>query len=393
MPIQVIDPDTQWLFKYPTNFFEENRNADCLIFASHQNIVMAKILVTGGCGYIGSHTIVDLIENGYDVISVDNNSRSNPDILNGVERITGKRVKNYKVDLCNFDETHAVFQENIDIEGIIHFAAYKAVGESVEKPIMYYENNLNSLFNVLKCVRDFDIPYFVFSSSCTVYGSPDAIPVTEQTPTKPAESPYGATKQMCEQILQDFAKVNSTQVICLRYFNPVGAHPSIEIGELPIGRPQNLVPAITQTAIGKLPQMTVYGSDYDTRDGSCIRDYIHVSDISHAHTLAIQFVEQEKNQSNYEIFNLGTGNGVTVLEAINSFEKVSGVKLNYQIGPRRPGDIMAIFANNDYAVKNLGWDIKYGLDEMMLTAWKWEEKLKAESDGSRSFGTVHPERN
>lgn len=337
---------------------------------------MAKILVTGGCGFIGSHTIVDLIENGYDVISVDNNSRSDASILDGVEKITGQKVKNYKVDLCNFDDTHAIFQENTDIDGIIHFAAYKAVGESVDRPIMYYENNLNSLLNVLKCVRDFDIPYFVFSSSCTVYGNPDKIPVTESTPTKPAESPYGATKQMGEQILQDVAKVFDTQIISLRYFNPVGAHPSIEIGELPIGLPQNLVPAITQTAIGKLPGMKVHGADYDTRDGSCLRDYIHVSDIAHAHTLAIKFLQEQKNSSNYEIFNLGTGNGVTVLEAIQSFEKVSGVKLNYEIGPRRPGDVIAIYANNDYAVKNLGWEIKYGLDDMMRTAWLWEEKLK-----------------
>lgn len=339
---------------------------------------MSKILVTGGCGYIGSHTVVDLIENGYEVISIDNNSRSNADILKGIEKITGVKVKNYKVDLCDFDDTHAVFQENADISGIIHFAAYKAVGESVEQPLMYYENNLNSLMNVLKCVREFEIPFFVFSSSCTVYGSPDKIPVVETTPTKPAESPYGATKQMGEQILTDFSRITSTQIISLRYFNPVGAHPSIAIGELPIGKPQNLVPAITQTAIGKLPKMKVHGNDYDTRDGSCIRDYIHVSDIAHAHTLAIHFLEQQKNTSNYEIFNLGTGNGVTVLEAIQSFEKVSGAKLNYEIGPRRPGDVVAIYANNDLAVKSLGWDIKYNIDDMMRTAWLWEKKLKEE---------------
>lgn len=338
---------------------------------------MAKILVTGGCGYIGSHTVVDLIQNGYDVISIDNNCRSNPNVLKGIEKITGKQVKNYKVDLCNYDDTAAVFQENTDIEGIIHFAAYKAVGESVEKPIMYYENNLNSLLNILKCVKDFEIPYFVFSSSCTVYGNPDSIPVTEATPTKPAESPYGATKQMGEQILTDFAKVNgASSVIALRYFNPVGAHPSIEIGELPIGRPQNLFPAITQTAIGKLPKMVVHGADYDTRDGSCLRDFIHVSDIAHAHTLAIQFLENDKNKNNYEIFNLGTGNGVTVLEAIYAFERVSQQKLNYEIGPRRQGDVIAIYANNDHAVKSLGWDIKFGIDDMMGTAWLWEQKLK-----------------
>src|SRR3954471_19169170 len=331
---------------------------------------MAKILVTGGSGYIGSHTIVDLVENGYEVISVDNNSRSSSRILEGVEKITGKKVKNYKVDLCNFDDTHAIFQENEDIAGIIHFAAYKAVGESVEQPLMYFENNLVSLINLLKCVQEFDIPYFVFSSSCTVYGNPDKIPVTELTPPKPAESPYGYTKQMGEQIINEFSKANPTQCILLRYFNPVGAHPSILIGELPIGRPANLVPAITQTAIGKIPVMTVFGDDYDTRDGSCLRDYIHVSDIAHAHTLAIQYLLDKKSEKKSEVFNLGTGNGVTVLEAIKAFEKVSGVKLNYTIGPRRPGDVIAIYANNDYAKHQLGWDIRYSLDDMMSSAWK-----------------------
>ncbi|MBL7744922.1 MAG: UDP-glucose 4-epimerase GalE [Chitinophagaceae bacterium] len=339
---------------------------------------MAKILVAGGCGYIGSHTIVDLIGNGFDVISIDNNSRSNPRILEGVEKITGKKIKNYKVDLCNFDDTFAVFQENEDIEGIIHFAAYKAVGESVEKPLMYFENNLNSLINLLKCVQEFNVPYFVFSSSCTVYGNPDEMIVTEKTPPKPAESPYGYTKQMGEQIINEFAKSAGTQCILLRYFNPVGAHPSILIGEMPVGRPQNLVPAITQTAIGKLNKMTVYGNDYDTRDGSCIRDFIHVSDIANAHTLAIQYLQKKKNTARCEVFNLGTGNGVSVLEAIKSFEKISGVKLNYEIGPRRPGDVIAIYANNDLAKSKLGWDPKYTLDEMMRTAWEWEQRLKAD---------------
>ncbi|MBL7741289.1 MAG: UDP-glucose 4-epimerase GalE [Chitinophagaceae bacterium] len=339
---------------------------------------MAKILVSGGCGYIGSHTIVDLIEKGFDVISIDNNSRSNPRILEGIERITGKKIKNYKVDLCNFDDTFAVFQENEDIEGIIHFAAYKAVGESVEKPLMYFENNLNSLINLLKCVQEFKVPYFVFSSSCTVYGNPDEMIVTEKTPPKPAESPYGYTKQMGEQIINEFARSADAQCILLRYFNPVGAHPSILIGEMPIGRPQNLVPAITQTAIGKLNKMTVYGNDYDTRDGSCIRDFIHVSDIANAHTLAIRYLQEKKNTTKCEVFNLGTGNGVSVLEAIKSFEKVSGAKLNYEIGPRRPGDVIAIYANNDLAKDKLGWDPKYSLDEMMKTAWEWEQRLKAD---------------
>lgn len=340
---------------------------------------MAKILVTGGCGYIGSHTIVDLIEHGYEVISVDNNSRSNPAILDGIEKITGKKVKNYRVDLCNFDDTFAIFQENEDIDGIIHFAAYKAVGESVEKPLMYFENNITSLINLLKCVQEFKVPYFVFSSSCTVYGNPDKIPVTEQTPPKPAESPYGYTKQMGEQIINEFAKSVPVRCILLRYFNPVGAHPSIHIGELPIGKPQNLVPAITQTAIGKISKMTVHGNDYDTRDGSCIRDYIHVSDIANAHTLSIRYLENGKNNARCEVFNLGTGLGVSVLEAIQSFEKVSGVKLNYEIGPRRPGDVVAIYANNDLSKQKLGWDPKYSLDEMMQTAWEWEQKLKQDN--------------
>ena len=337
---------------------------------------MSKILVTGGCGYIGSHTIVDLVQNGFEVVSVDNNTRSNANVMQGIEKITGIKVKNYKVDLCNFDDTFAIFQENEDIEGIIHFAAYKAVGESVEQPLMYFENNLVSLMNLLKCVQEFSIPHFVFSSSCTVYGNPDQIPVTEETPIKPAESPYGLTKQMGEQIIQEFSKVQDTHCILLRYFNPVGAHPSALIGELPIGKPANLVPAITQTAIGKLPQMKVYGDDYPTRDGSNIRDYIHICDIAHAHTLALQYLINKKYQNKCEVFNLGTGNGVTVLEAIKTFEKVSGVQLNYVIAPRRPGDVVAIYANNDKARKDLGWNIEYSLDEMMSSAWKWELHLK-----------------
>jgi UDP-glucose 4-epimerase len=337
---------------------------------------MEKILVTGGCGYIGSHTIVDLLENGYDVISVDNNSRSDAGILTGIERITGRKVKNYKVDLCNFDDTHAIFQENPDIRGIIHFAAYKSVGESVKKPLLYFENNLQSLISLLKCVLEFKTPYFVFSSSCTVYGNPDKVPVTETTPPKPAESPYGYTKQMSEQILVEFSKTSGSQSVLLRYFNPVGAHPSAQIGELPVGKPENLVPAITQTAIGKLPKMFVHGNDYPTRDGSCIRDYIHVSDLARAHTLALKYLQEHKNTGTCEVFNLGSGNGVTVLEAIHSFEKVSGIKLNYEIGPRRPGDVIAIYANNDLAKKLLGWEPKYSLDEMMSTAWKWEQRLK-----------------
>ncbi|RYY62138.1 MAG: UDP-glucose 4-epimerase GalE, partial [Chitinophagaceae bacterium] len=256
--------------------------------------------------------------------------------------------------------------------------------------LMYFDNNLNSLINLLKCVQEFNITRFVFSSSCTVYGNPDSIPVTEKTGTKPAESPYGATKQMGEEIIREFARSEGTQAILLRYFNPVGAHSSNVIGEMPVGRPQNLVPAITQTAIGKLPKMVVYGDDYDTRDGSCLRDYIHVGDIAHAHTLAIRYMEKSDGELKQTIFNLGTGLGVTVLEAIQSFEKVSGVKLNYEIGPRRSGDVVAIYANNDLATSELGWVPKYGLDEMMATAWEWEKRLKADAD---IFGAAPPQLN
>lgn len=337
---------------------------------------MKKILVTGGTGYIGSHTIVDLIQNGYDVVNIDNHSRSTPRIMEGVEKIVEKKVKNYNVDLCNYDDTFAVFQENTDIAGIIHFAAYKAVGESVEKPLMYFENNLISLINLLKCVQDFKVPHFVFSSSCTVYGNPDRIPVTEETLPKPAESPYGYTKQMGEQIVSETIKSLTTTAILLRYFNPVGAHPSGLIGEMPVGPPQNLVPAITQTAIGKLPQMTVHGNDYKTRDGSCIRDFIHVCDLAHAHTLALNYLIEERNYSSCEVFNLGSGNGFTVLEAILAFEKVSGTKLNYKIGPRRTGDVIAIYANNDKANTFLGWKPRFSLEDMMQTAWQWEINVK-----------------
>ncbi len=336
---------------------------------------MGKILVTGGCGYIGSHTIIDLIENGFSTICIDNNSRSTTVLLSGIQEITGVKVKNYKVDLCNFDETYAVFQENTDIEGIIHFAAYKAVGESVGQPLMYFENNLFSLINILKCAVEFKIPHFIFSSSCTVYGSPDTIPVTETSKTKSAESPYGATKQMGEEIVKNITNAGDLKSILLRYFNPVGAHPSSLIGELPLGKPQNLVPAITQTAIGKIKELTVHGNDYPTRDGSCIRDYIHVCDIAHAHTLALQYLIENKSQQKCEVFNLGTGDGVSVLEAIRAFEKVSGKKFNYKIGPRRSGDVMAIYADNVLAKEKLSWHHKYSLDEMMDTAWKWELKI------------------
>ena len=338
---------------------------------------MKKILVTGGCGYIGTHTIVDLLQNGYQVISADNNSRSDARILKGVEETIGVKIKNYSVDLCNFDDTCAIFQENPDIVGIIHFAAYKAVGESVENPLLYFQNNLDSLVNILRCAAEFNVPNFVFSSSCTVYGNPDVIPVTEETPFKPAQSPYGSTKQMGEEIVQQVMNSSpESKAILLRYFNPVGAHPSGFIGERPIGRPANLVPAITQTAIGRLPQMQVYGTDYPTKDGSCVRDYIHVSDIAHAHTLALDYLIENRNETNCDVFNLGTGTGYTVLELIKTFEKISGSPLNYKLAPRRPGDVIAIYANNDKAKNLLNWHTQYTLEDMLTTAWNWERKLK-----------------
>ena len=336
---------------------------------------MATILVTGGCGYIGSHTIVDLIEHGFEVISIDNFSRSTPRLLKGIEKITGKKVMNYPVDLCNYEAVQAVLRAHPEIEGIIHFAAFKTVPESVEKPLMYFHNNLESLINLLQYIQAYQVPYFVFSSSCSVYGNTDQLPVVEETPLGEAQSPYARTKQMGEQIIYDVSKVASNQFILLRYFNPVGAHPSGWIGEVPLGKPDNLVPVITQTAIGKLPQMQVMGADYPTRDGSCIRDYIHVMDIAHAHTLALQYLMEHRNSSNYEIFNLGTGRGVSVLEAIQAFEKVNGVKLNYTIGPRRPGDVVAIYADNKKAREKLGWEPKYTIEDMMRTAWQWEQNM------------------
>lgn len=332
---------------------------------------MPTILVTGGCGYIGSHTIVDLVTHGYDVVSIDNHSRSTGELLDGVNRITGKKIVNHTIDLCDLEAVRAVFRQH-RFDGIIHFAAFKSVDESVREPLLYYRNNFESQINLMSCTREFKIPFFVFSSSCSVYGNADSIPVTESTPLKKAESPYGMTKQVGEEMLEAFSRVSETQFILLRYFNPVGAHPSAEIGEVPFGRPSNLIPAITQFAVGKLPQLKVFGTDYDTRDGSCIRDFVHVCDIARAHTLAFEYLVNRRNQSSCEIYNLGTGNGVTVLEAIAAFEKISEKKLNYELAPRRPGDVVAVYANNDKARTNLGWNPAYGLDQMMETAWNWE---------------------
>jgi UDP-glucose 4-epimerase len=340
---------------------------------------MKKILVTGGCGYIGAHTIVDLIENGFEVISVDDLSRGSLRMIQGIEKIVGKPVKNYKVNLCDSDDTETIFIENPEIVGIIHFAAFKSVPESVDQPLKYYRNNIDSLVNVLQCAKTYNINHFVFSSSCSVYGNAQKLPVEETAPLVEAESPYAHTKQIGEMICRNFAKINPDfNVTLLRYFNPVGAHASALIGELQ-EKPENLVPVITQTAIGKRHEMQVFGTDYDTRDGSCVRDYIHVMDIANAHTKALQYTLEGNNTQNCEVFNLGSGNGVTVLELINAFEKVSGEKLNYKLGPRRPGDVVAVYANNAKARALLDWDIKYSLDQMMDTAWRWEQTMKKEA--------------
>ncbi len=335
-----------------------------------------KILVTGGTGYLGSHTIVDLVESGMEVVCVDNFSRSHPSAVQGISEITGQPLDHVEADLTDKEAVMDLFAEHNDIDGIIHFAAYKAVGESVEKPLLYYQNNLVSLLNILEAMQKYEVHNLIFSSSCSVYGDADTLPVSETTPLKKAQSPYGSTKQMCEQIIVDEAHASTdSNFVILRYFNPVGAHPSALIGEYPIDKPNNLVPVITRTAIGKSEKMYVWGDDYDTRDGSCIRDYIHVMDIAHAHTLAIQHLLHNKNKENLEIYNLGTGRGVSVLEAIEAFEKVTDQKLNYEIGPRRQGDVVAVYADNHKAAQNLEWKTQYDLDEMMKTAWEWEKQL------------------
>lgn len=333
---------------------------------------MKKILVTGGCGYIGSHTIIDLIDAGYTVVSIDNFSNSSPSILNHIAKITGVQVENYAIDLCDEKATADVFAQHPDIAVVIHFAAYKAVGESVIKPVQYFRNNLNSTLNIAEQVRLHNIPCLVYSSSCTVYGDPDKLPVDEHTPLKDATSPYGRTKQMGEQILHDVFLNQSTQVISLRYFNPAGAHPSGDIGEAPSNPALNLVPIITETAAGLRDELIVFGNDYPTRDGTCVRDYIHVMDLARAHTRAFEVVGKIFMQKPVEYINLGIGEGVTVMEAVQAFEKVSGKKLRYRIGPRRPGDVVATYADNTRAKEMLGWEPRYGIEEIMRTAWQWE---------------------
>ncbi len=333
-----------------------------------------KILVTGGTGYIGSHTVVDLLQNGFEVVIIDSNIRSKAITVDRIESITGRKIKNYKVDLCDKEATRKVFQDEGDIDSIIHFAALKSVPESVEKPLLYYRNNTLSLINLLELADEFSIKTFVFSSSCSVYGNAKDLPVTEDTPFSWPESPYAHTKQVGEEIICAHAKNSKTAFVLLRYFNPAGAHESGKLGEDTTDVITAVVPRITGTAIGKFSSFTVFGNDYDTRDGSCVRDYIHVMDIAHAHTLSL--AESIKHQpAKPLLLNLGTGNGVTVLEAIASFERVSGQKLNYTIGPRRAGDVVSIYANNSKALQVLGWKASRSLDDMMRTAWIWEQKM------------------
>ncbi|WP_293296771.1 UDP-glucose 4-epimerase GalE [Allomuricauda sp.] len=337
-----------------------------------------KILVTGGLGFIGSHTVVELQNEGFEVVVVDNLSNSSLDVLDGIEAITDKRPIFEEFDLREKPKVESFFQKYQDVAGVIHFAASKAVGESVEKPLLYYENNLGVLVYILQELKKKQRANFIFSSSCTVYGQADQMPITEAAPVKPAESPYGNTKQVGEEIIKDSCKVNpQLKAIALRYFNPIGAHASGKIGELPIGVPQNLVPFITQTGMGLREQLSVFGDDYPTEDGTCIRDYIHVVDLAKAHVAALQRLLKDKNEANYEVFNLGTGKGSSVLEVIRSFERVSGQKLNYKIVDRRPGDVVQAYADTTKANKVLGWKAISTLDEAMESAWEWEKNVRS----------------
>jgi len=338
---------------------------------------MSKIVVTGGTGYIGSHTVVELQNEGFEVIIVDNLSNSNIDVLSGIEKINGIRPVFENIDCVDYVNLDRMFERHGNIDGIIHFAAYKAVGESVEKPLMYYRNNLVSLINVLQLMPVHKIKNIVFSSSCTVYGQPDELPVTENAPIKPAMSPYGNTKQICEEIIRDTAQASpdTFKAILLRYFNPIGAHQSAHIGELPIGIPNNLLPFVTQTAIGIRQELKVFGNDYNTSDGSCIRDYINVIDLARAHVIALKRMMSEKMTENIETFNLGTGRGLSVLDIINDFERVNDVKIPYQIVGRRKGDIEKVWADATLANDVLGWQAKETIDDTLRSAWEWEKHL------------------
>lgn len=337
---------------------------------------MARILVTGGTGYIGSHTVVELINSGYDVLIVDNLSNSNVDVLTGIEKITGVRPDFENVDCMDYSAMDRLFDKYTDIVAVIHFAASKAVGESVEKPLLYYRNNISSLISVLELMKAHNVRNIVFSSSCTVYGQPDVLPVDETAPIKPALSPYGNTKQINEEIIRDVSHADANlRATLLRYFNPIGAHPSALIGELPNGVPQNLLPYVTQTAAGLRPELKVFGDDYNTPDGSCIRDYIYVVDLAKAHVIAVQRMLEGKSQDSVEVFNLGTGRGLSVLEIVETFKRVTGVDVPYQIVPRRAGDIEKVWANPKKANEVLGWRAETSVEDTLLSAWRWQEHL------------------
>ncbi|WP_427872229.1 UDP-glucose 4-epimerase GalE [Flavobacterium sp. MMS24-S5] len=335
-----------------------------------------KVLVTGGLGFIGSHTVVELQNEGFEVVIIDNLSNSSEDVLNGITAITGKTPLFEKLDLREKTAVQDFFKKHNDVTGVIHFAASKAVGESVEQPLLYYENNISSLIYLLQELQQKPEASFIFSSSCTVYGQAEKMPITEDAPVQLAMSPYGNTKQIGEEIITDTAKVTNISAILLRYFNPVGAHESVEIGELPLGVPQNLVPFITQTGVGMRQELSVFGNDYPTPDGTAVRDYIHVVDLAKAHVIALQRLLNKKNLAKVETFNLGTGKGSSVLEVIHSFEKVSGKKLPYKMMPRREGDITEAYANTDKANNVLGWKAELSLDKAMASAWEWEQKVR-----------------
>jgi len=337
---------------------------------------MQKVLVTGGLGYIGSHTVVELQNAGFEVVIIDNLSNSSLEVLDGIIEITGKTPLFEKIDLRQKNEVIQFFEKYQDISGIIHFAASKAVGESVENPLLYYENNLSTLIYLLQACNNYTIENFIFSSSCTVYGEPDKLPIDESAPIKKATSPYGNTKQISEEILNDSCKVSNLKSIALRYFNPIGAHDSSKIGELPLGIPQNLVPFITQTAAGLRDQLSVFGDDYPTEDGSCIRDYIHVVDLAKAHVVALERLLKDRNSNQFETFNIGTGKGSSVLEVVNAFEKVTQQKLNYKIVDRREGDVISVYADTKKANDVLGWKAEKSMEESLLSSWNWEKKVR-----------------